>query len=338
MLHLMKVPATLVSSVASGQAEVIGSIIKSVGSGQVIGHLQPTSLASTALLGSGNPVLAATEIASTLAANFQLVQLKHMVESLQHIAMLGSAVSVVNLGVSLGGFALVLSKLKSLDAKIDRVAAQIGDIARALDTAFRARGYAALSRAEEAFALSSDRERKRFWREAESELDYLVQHSFQQLLGSGIEDLGNAAAGSRERLLLTAKLSSDESLNATQWLLNCAGARMEILLCLEEPRAAARLASQVQRWLDNMQATPLEIARSRLQGKMASPTLIAELAREANDVSAYLGQGRDAFSDKALVCDLIANLGVDSRRYVTDARNHPEPTLLFLDASGSFSG
>lgn len=112
---------------------------------------------------------------------------------------------MLNLGVSIGGFALVLSKLRAMDAKLDGIAQKIDAIARTLDTDFRAKGYSALNRAESAFDLASPSERKRYWQEAERDLDYLVQHSFQKLVGMGLDDPAGLAETHGTCFIMTAR-------------------------------------------------------------------------------------------------------------------------------------
>jgi hypothetical protein len=340
ILHLMEVPAKLWGAVASGKAEVIGSLVKRVADGQVIGQLQPSKLAANALL-MANPEAAmlkmVAEIGLQATANVQLHQLKGMIESLRLVTELGAAASVLNLGVSIGGFALVLSKLQTLETKIDQQSSRLQEIGRALDTSIRARGYAALGRAEEAFSLDSEQQSIRFWSEAEHELDFLVQHSFQRLFGAGLHEFASTSAGSSQRLALASSLSSDDSLDATQWLLNCAGARVETLLCLREPRAAGRVAAQVADWLGRMGNSAQDIARARIAGRLTTPTVVRGVANDAQRIENYFSKARAVFRDRSYACDLYAKLNVDTRQYVIDAHNHPEPTLLFLDTSGEYS-
>src|SRR5512136_1461224 len=104
MLYLIKVPLEFVAHVASGSAYVEGSVVKDVLSHQVLSHLQPARLLTEAL--SGGP-LAVPTLISSLAENVQLMQVKSMLDTLQTVASIGAAASVLNLGVSVGGFALV---------------------------------------------------------------------------------------------------------------------------------------------------------------------------------------------------------------------------------------
>lgn len=218
-------------------------MVKDAISKQVVSHLQPAGALTKVLASVTGGPLGALDAVSSVAANAQLIQIKSLLETLQTVATIGAAASVLNLGVSIGGFALVLSKLRAMDAKLDGIARQLDAIARTLDTDFRAKGYSALNRAESAFELSSSAERKRYWQEAERDLDYLVQHSFQKLVGLGLDDPGALAENSRTRFVMAGTISSHDARDALHWLLACAGARIDPSL---PGRAACRSEARRQ--------------------------------------------------------------------------------------------
>jgi hypothetical protein len=80
--------------------------------------MQPTQRLANQVLNVGlNTVANPVMMVSSLVNNVQLLQVKHMVEALQQVATIGAAASVLNLGVSVGGFALVLRSLTSSTAR-----------------------------------------------------------------------------------------------------------------------------------------------------------------------------------------------------------------------------
>lgn len=333
--YLMQVPPEFWAKVASGGAFVEGSLVKDVLTKQIITHLQPSGQLTRILAGSGgNPYLAAVNAISSVAANVQLEQIKGLLQTLQTVATVGAAASVLNLGVSIGGFALVLSKLRAMDAKLDGIASQLDNVAKTLDTDFRAKGYSALNRAESAFELSSPAERKRYWQEAERDLDYLVQHSFQRLVGMGLDDPGALAVGSRTRFVMAGTISSQDARDALHWLLACAGVRIEILLCLEEPRAAAKLAGDIHQWISGLQVPAKELAQQRLAGRPVSPAQIKMVTADAASLSTFLNRSSATYSDRALLCNNLHDRQVDTQKYVMDVRRHPDPVMLMLSESG----
>lgn len=331
---LMQVPPEFWTKVGSGGAFVDGSLVKDAVTKQILAHLQPSGQLTNALASAAGGPLSGVSAVSSLAANAQMMQIKSLLETMQTVATIGAAASVLNLGVSIGGFALVLSKLRAMDAKLDGIARQLDAIARSLDTDFRARGYSALNRAESAFGLSSPSERKRYWQEAEKDLDYLVQHSFQNLVGMGLDNPEELAANSRTRFVMTGTISSQDARDALQWLLACAGARVEILLCLEEPVAAAKLAGHVHQWMSEIQVTPKELAQQRLAGRLAPPSQIQRVTADAVRLSSFLKRSSATFDERAMLCNMLHDRQVDTQKYVMDVRRHPEPVMLMLSEPG----
>lgn len=331
--YLMQVPPEFWAKVAEGGAYVEGSLVKDSATKLILTHLQPTSLLTNALASAAGGPPGGITVISSLAANAQLVQIKSLLETLQTVATVGAAASVLNLGVSIGGFALVLSKLRAMDAKLDGIAQKIDALARTLDTNFRAKGYSALNRAESAFELSSPAERKRYWQEAERDLDYLVQHSFQKLVGMGLDDPAGLAENSRTRFVMTGTISSQEARDALQWLMVCAGARVEILLCLEEPIAAAKLAGNVHQWMSGIQVTPKELAQQRLAGRLVPPEQMQMVTADALSFSTFLNRAAATYGERELLCNTLHDRQVDTQKYVMDVRRHPEPVMLMLPES-----
>jgi hypothetical protein len=331
----MQVPPDFWAKIADGAAFVEGSLVKDSATKLILTHLQPTSQLTSVLASAAGGPLGGVTAVSSLAANAQLVQIKSLLESLQTVATIGAAASVLNLGVSIGGFALVLSRLRAMDAKLDGIAQKIDAIAKTLDTNFRAKGYSALNRAESAFELSSPAERKRYWQEAERDLDYLVQHSFQKLMGMGLDDPAEHAANARTRFVMSGTISSQEARDALQWLMACAGARVEILLCLEEPVAAAKLAGNVHQWMAGIQVTPKELAQHRLAGRLVPPAQMQSVTADAIGLSNLLKCSTTTFGERAMLCNMLHDRQVDTQKYVMDVRRHPEAVMLMLSEPGA---
>lgn len=332
--YLMQVPPAFWAKIAEGGAYVEGSLVKDSATKLILTHLQPTSQLTNALASVAGGPLGGITAVSSVVANAQLVQIKSLLETLQTVATIGAAASVLNLGVSIGGFALVLSKLRAMDAKLDGIVQKIDALAKTLDTNFRAKGYSALNRAESAFELSSPAERKRYWQEAERDLDYLVQHSFQKLAGMGLDDPSGLAENSRTRLLMTGTISSQEAWDALQWLMACAGARVEILLCLEEPIAAAKLAGNIHQWMSGIQVTPKELVQQRLAGRLVPPSLMQMVTTDAVRCSTFLSRSAAIYGERELLCNTLHDRQVDTQMYVMEVRRHPEPVMLMLPESG----
>lgn len=314
--YLQEVPSEFWDRIANGEAFVDGSLVKDAVTKQILAHLQPTGQLTKALVSGPFGAIAAIP---GVAANAQLVQIKSLLETVQTVATIGAAASVLNLGVSIGGFALVLSRLKDMDEKLDGIGRKLDDIDKKSDTKYRAKCLGALGRAEEAFELRSPEERLRYWRDAEKDLDDLVTYSLQQLVDRG------STAG---------LISSQGAWEVVNWLLSCASARIEIMLCLQEPLIAAKIADNIHQWVSGVQIPAKELAQQRLDGRLVSTENMQRVVDDAVNQSTFLSRSAATFGDRALLCKTLHDLKVDTRKYVMDVRCHPDPVMLMLSEPG----
>lgn len=160
-------PAQFAAGVADGSIIRIGTLLKDSDTGRILAHVQESGLGQKLLmggLGGGippfNPVtmgLKGLEVASSVAANVQIYQLKGMIENLQLLQFANIGISAAGLGVSVIGFVLINKKLKGLEsditqlsAKMDRHFQELGE--RYLRQHF-SRLYTLFERAEQAALL-----------------------------------------------------------------------------------------------------------------------------------------------------------------------------------------
>lgn len=118
-----------------GSIERYGAVLKEVGTGRIVGHLQETGVLHSVVSVAGtaaNPVTGLIQAGSGVAANFQLYRLDNKVDALR--SMLGGmqamqfgnlALAGVGIGISALGFAVVKSRLDMLSQKIDGLAEEI---------------------------------------------------------------------------------------------------------------------------------------------------------------------------------------------------------------------
>jgi hypothetical protein len=123
------------------------------------------------------------------------------------VASIGAAASVLNLGISVGGFAMVLHSLRRVESKVDAVAASLNSVAMLQKAEFMGRCSHALRRAEDAFSLSAPAERLRYWQEADSRLGELIEVALHLVASQGLPLEGpptaNLTEADRLRLLAT---------------------------------------------------------------------------------------------------------------------------------------
>lgn len=327
-LHLMQVPGWLLSAVESGSAIVDGAVVKDAVTRQVLAHLQPTQQLTNLVFEHGlgfatQPLSALTGV----AGNLQLLDLKRMVEQVQVVASIGAAASVLNLGVSIGGFAMVLHNLKRVESKVDAVAITLHAVAAAQQADYLGRCSAALRRADDAFSLTSASERVRYWQDAEKALAELTEVSLHRLSGHGLalEGSGARALTDTTRLQL---LASPRVVDELRWLLASSTARAEVQLCLGEPGSAATLAARTADWLAPLPTSVKALAQARVGGQPMAPSQLQSVVQLAKVTATLVSAGREAAASRAALARALHDNAVDTAGSMLHLRQDPVPRVL----------
>ena len=133
-LLLREVPAQLLSGVGTGEYKVYGSIIRSVASGRIVGHLQETSgltrLAGKALTEGIPGFGAAVDLAGHAVSYVQNEQIKAAVNVVQNLQIANLAISAAGIGVSVTGFAVLAAKIGRVEAKVNALGDRLDAVAR----------------------------------------------------------------------------------------------------------------------------------------------------------------------------------------------------------------
>lgn len=107
--------------------ERIGAIIKDRATGRIVTHIQETGawgLLRHVPIPGGNPLGLVTESVQMT----QLANIQQTLSTVQTLSTIGAVASVASLGVSVAGFAAVLSKLKRMDGKLDQALSETATI------------------------------------------------------------------------------------------------------------------------------------------------------------------------------------------------------------------
>jgi hypothetical protein len=121
---IFEVPAALSNPLIY---ERVGAVIKETATGKIVGHIQQLGgwdLLRHVPIPGGNPLGLATE-AIQMA---QLAKIQQTLNTVQTLATVGAVASVASLGVSIAGFAIVLSKLNRMEGKLDQMLAQTAKV------------------------------------------------------------------------------------------------------------------------------------------------------------------------------------------------------------------
>jgi hypothetical protein len=129
------VPDRFMPGIASGALRIKGALVKNGTSGEIVGHMR---MVGDAFTKTGNafslgPQAALTQLASSLASNAQLAHLQSTVNSIKLISTIGAVASVAGVGISIAGFAMVMSQLRSMDAKLDAILGRFRAVQQAID-------------------------------------------------------------------------------------------------------------------------------------------------------------------------------------------------------------
>jgi hypothetical protein len=161
-----EIPAKFATQLAAGELVRYGGILKSVGTGQIVGHLQETGVAQHVLSSLVSSVPTPLSLASNLInagtgvyTAIQMGQIKAMIATLQTLQVATLGLSMVGVGVSVAGFLYMRKRFNALDGRLDQ-------IINAIHTGFENQRKAALraqmsrtkglmQRAEHAKALSN---------------------------------------------------------------------------------------------------------------------------------------------------------------------------------------
>src|SRR5262245_11231182 len=184
-----EIPDRFLGMIAGGAARRIGATIRDTATGRILAHVQETSsLPALAGLHPAGLILSAGQLASSVVANVQLVQVKRILAGLQMLSAASLAVSAVGVGVSAAGFALVVQRLRQLETQIagvrkDVLAARLSAERIEIRQATRdsARTESLLCRAEEAWHRTDARD---VWR-LDGQLDE-EQRYWQGLVGGAV--------------------------------------------------------------------------------------------------------------------------------------------------------
>ena len=315
--YLMRVPPNLEAAVRVGRAYVEGAVVKDSATKTILAHLQRTPLGINQLMAvaGGGPGVA--QLASSVVANVQLEQVKSMISVVQTLSAVAAAASVINLGVSVVGFAVLASRLKHLGSRLDAVAADVGWLKKIADAEHTSKLETHLTRVNEAFLLGSEAERLRYWREADTALHELAEF-YRKLL----VEPGHDQAVSELRLSDRAELWT--------WSAHAATARLEVLMLLDQGVLAADYASRIALAFGTLHEGEEVLVRSLLRGKLVGPAAIEQARAQAASYIGLTSHLRRELEQSADKLQFMVGAGVSTRTYLLETRSHELDAVLLL--------
>lgn len=318
------IPAQYLEGIGAGELTRTGTLIKDAASGRIVAHVQESGLAQQLLSLSpatslANPISTANQAYNTI----QLAKLQQMMETMQLLQFANIGVSLVGVGVSVVGFALVNRKLKKIEQSVARLEDKI-------DSHFRQQYQDKLrwvfahigglfEKADIARSL------------ANPTAEYLSINS----------ELANQSALVRGELEY--RLSLDEFdeelfnlLSRTLFMTNAA--RIEVLLAADEMDAAHETAQVIGRTYRNLfdDLSPYDLAvkqRHRYASQSASMAIYAKQNRQDMEgLVECVREVTDAALTKPLLIESLDRRGIRGSDFITRLRNEKETPILMLPA------
>lgn len=336
MLYLMGVPPGLAEAVAQKLAFVEGALVKDSVTHQILAHLQPTRLLSQTLTQVLDGVSSPLNLMSSLGQNYQLWKVRQMLDTLQLVSSIGAAASVLNLGVSVGGFALVLQAIRRVDEKMDRALASLEALHSLYRGDHRADVRSILEAADATFTLAPSEQAGR-WLDTEDRALVLVNRSLERLsaLGVPLEINANSKvagidAQGRAELALPLQQAGSEAAALLGMLMNLTSVRVEALLCRQRPDDAARLARQQAAWLSRLPTDVDATSRALLGSDVPPRRQLEQTVTQAHALTTWVRHSHEAARQRGELCEALHRQGVDTLTYVQTVRDHPEAALLML--------
>lgn len=118
---IVKLPQHLESAYKAGKIIITDGVARDVTTKQIVAHLEqvtPSINNVASFVTSGNPQSLISVVAD-IEANRKLSKVIGMIQQLQYLSYINLALTGINLGVSVAGFAIVISKLNQINKKLD---------------------------------------------------------------------------------------------------------------------------------------------------------------------------------------------------------------------------
>jgi hypothetical protein len=200
---LREVPEHLAAGVSSGEFRVYGSIIRSLTSGRIVGHLQETS----ALTDMAGVLLGAPASLPLQASGLTIDAIGHTVSYVQN-EQIKAALGVVQtmqaanlvlgaaaIGISIAGFAILSKKLSHVERKVDALDSKLDQLAGGIELIRRdriaedfVRLRTALEQLDEAWLLGDPVGQ---WRSVANETHFLANQFYRRAAELGQIDVAN---------------------------------------------------------------------------------------------------------------------------------------------------
>ena len=292
--------------------------------GRIVGFLQETGLLREAIRkGPAANILNAANIAK----DGQLNPMSSALSTLQLLGGVNLAASLVGIGVSVAGFAIVLNRLENLqviadEARREAVAARLAAERADVQTVIRnkANTLTCLGLAEAAWAYSDP---VSVWKDLQ--IPMLLQLKYEQCL------IGNGVASS---IFHDRRFSFEEAMESYESVLLLDAAFFQTLLLQGEEKAAVQYGQQFVDWHDASicQLPPGDIAsaRSRHVATTSERDLRLESIRKAKEFKGMALEIHRHLRQRIELIRYLLEKGIRGRDFIEDSRQRMDIPLVVL--------
>lgn len=316
---LRQVPAELLAGVHTGEYRVIGSIIQSVSSGRIVGHLQETS-ALTSLMSAGP--LDLPQLALGAVSVVQNEQIKAAVALVQSLQVANLALSGISIGVSVAGTALLAQRISRIEDRLGAMLPALAGIARQLE-AMR------IDRIQEDFTRlrTLAHQVDEAWLPSASTAEWIAIARDAHFLADGFERRAQELEGTDEPLAAEPLIDAF-NLAAGLRITARLGARQDDMA---QQAAQARTTTLVRL---GQRLQPGSLALARVSKDLAGTSLWEEsLANEVSGLKETLSKVRDrelAAAATTETLDHLASQGISGREWLEMSMTEDKAPLLLL--------
>lgn len=300
-----------------GELVRYGALLKDSATGRIVAHVQETGILQKALqtglsFNPLDPISAVTGVIGVMQ-NEQIKKrldvMQDMLEGMQVLQLANLASSVAGIGVTAAGTAIILHRLKAVDAGLRDVIGRIDALpAQWRDLQLNSALTAIETQLERLQEVSGRQDPRPVVQKAEETL----HHGFNTL-HAGIKQV-------------VAEVSIDEKLlrSLLSGLALCGGAQIRALYWLDDKETAGKRA---RRQVGKLEELAFLMPRDTMATKLKGGANAAEtIARDASEI-------RRRASAQPMLSDLLTEMNISGRTYLERVEGEEEQPLLLLPAA-----
>ena len=330
---LYDIPLNVLTRVSSGEAEVVGALIKEVASGKILAHVQPTQGFFNALTQAGG-MLAQTGFSPLgIIGAVQGEQIKSGIERLeqglghvQHLQMANLALTGVGIGVSVAGFAILNMRLNAIENNLETLREEVRELGKMIKEAEIRRLFSDIRSALK--DLDSVATRK----------DHLsLASSLQRQLSSHVSSLNDllveAMIIGKETNLLMERLDLIWTLSSAKWL--CEDAELRTLFISEDLTHANEYAARYMK--DNLrcldQLNPDAMSRLVAAGEKDLTNMMTkrrEAAEHVGGIANGFARAVENLNQQRSLSQALVDAEISGRAFIQAASQETQSPFLIV--------